>query len=83
MSTTHATVVPGTPIYQRPRTGSSLSNEQLALLKTKIIALRKLSDISGFSTNKSIVDLLNPLSQHDLILLGTMMLEPSEDRGNR
>lgn len=69
----------GQPIYARP--SQKLSDEQLSLLKMKLVALRRLSDCTGFSTAKSIVDLLSPLSQADLILLGTMFDPPN--RGNR
>jgi len=76
---THAT----TPIYTGPRTGSRLSDEQLRLLKTKLSALRRLSDCTGFSTSKCIVDLLSPLSQADLILLGSLFERVEPAGGNR
>jgi len=71
------------PIYTGPRpTTARMTDEQLELLKQKVIGLRRLSVVSGFSTAKMIVDLLSRVAPSDLIVLG-LMFEPSEDRGNR
>jgi len=84
---THATAVSGSPIYTGPRptnprpTGPRLSDEQLSLLKTQLVGLRRLSEATGFSTNKLVVDMMSRLSDADLILLGVMFAHT--DGGNR
>jgi hypothetical protein len=79
---THATTAPGTPIYQGTRpTAQRMTDEQLSMLKMKLVGLRRLSDATGFSTNKQIIDMLSHVHPSDLILLG-LLFEPTEG-GNR
>ena len=64
-----------TPIRQGPR----MSDEQLKMLKMKLVGLRRLSDATGFSTNKQIIDMLSHVHPSDLIVLG-LMFEPVDGR---
>jgi hypothetical protein len=70
-------IAPGRPLHTGPR----MSDEQLKMLKMKLIGLRRLSQSTGFSTSKQVVDLLNRVHPSDLIVLG-LMFEPVES-GNR
>jgi hypothetical protein len=65
------------PIYDRTR----LTEKQLSLLKMQLTGLRRLSDATGFSTNKLVIDMLSRVSPADLILLG--LLFTPEVEGNR
>ena len=70
-------IAPGRPLHTGPR----MSDEQLKMLKMKLVGLRRLSQSTGFSTSKQVVDLLNHVHPSDLIVLG-LMFEPTEG-GNR
>jgi hypothetical protein len=70
-------IAPGRPLHTGPR----MSDEQLKMLKMKLVGLRRLSQSTGFSTSKQVVDLLNHVHPSDLIILG-WMFEPTEG-GNR
>ena len=62
-----ATMDYNTPIYTRV---SRLTDKQLAELKTKLVALRRLHEATGFAVTKEIVNLLSRLSPDDLVALG-------------
>jgi hypothetical protein len=82
MSTTPTTAPSANPIYSGPRPNTlRMSDEQLKLLKMKLVGLRRLHDATGFSTNKQIIDMLSRVHPSDLIVLG-LMFEPVEG-GNR
>ena len=66
-------IAPGRPLHTGPR----MSDEQLKMLKMKLVGLRRLSQSTGFSTSKQVVDLLNHVHPSDLIVLG-LMFEPVE-----
>jgi hypothetical protein len=69
------------PIAVRPlHTGPKLTDQQLQLLKQQLIGLRRLTDNTGYSTNKQVIDMLNRVSPADLILLGLMFDEKDGPR---
>ena len=71
-------IAPGKPLHTGPR----MSDEQLKVLKMKLVGLRRLSQSTGFSTSKQVVDLLSHVQTADLILLGWLFSEPTNE-GNR
>ncbi|MGA9799713.1 MAG: hypothetical protein WBQ68_11940 [Terriglobales bacterium] len=68
-------IAPSRPLHTGPR----LSDEQLKMLKMKLVGLRRLSQSTGFSTSKQVVDLLSHVQTSDLIILG-LMFEPVEGK---
>ncbi len=63
------------PIFDRSKLTKKPSTNELA---RQILALRMVSSVSGFSTSKTILELLNPLPASELVALGEAFLRSEQ-----